>query len=77
MRVGISGWRYPDWRGLVDRLAAKDVRVLTSVAPSLAVASWGMPASRVPIAPRSEAARLYRANEVVRSRSATDWLSNE
>jgi alpha-glucosidase len=30
--------RYPTWSRLVDRLAAKDVRVLTSVSPSLAVA---------------------------------------
>src|SRR6185437_184185 len=34
-------------------------------------ASWGMPASSVPSAPKSDPARLYRANNVVRSRSAT------
>jgi sulfoquinovosidase len=38
VRDGGDRRRYPDWPGLVDRLAAKDVRVLTSVAPSLAVA---------------------------------------
>ncbi|WP_426565271.1 TIM-barrel domain-containing protein [Angustibacter sp. McL0619] len=29
--------RYPGWHALVDRLSAKDVRVLTSVSPSLAL----------------------------------------
>ncbi|KQX61582.1 TIM-barrel domain-containing protein [Angustibacter sp. Root456] len=38
IRDGGERRRYPDWHRLVDRLAAKDVRVLTSVAPSLAVA---------------------------------------
>ncbi|HEX3003000.1 MAG TPA: TIM-barrel domain-containing protein [Angustibacter sp.] len=38
VRDGGERRRYPDWHGLVDRLAAKDVRVLTAVAPSLAVA---------------------------------------
>lgn len=38
VRDGGERRRYPDWAGVVDRLAAKDVRVLTSVAPSLAVA---------------------------------------
>ena len=38
VRDGGERRRYPDWHRLVDRLAAKDVRVLTSVAPSLAVA---------------------------------------
>lgn len=38
VRDGGERRRYPDWHRLVDRLAAKDVRVLTAVAPSLAVA---------------------------------------
>ena len=36
VRDGGERPRYPGWHRLVDRLAAKDVRVLTSVAPSLA-----------------------------------------
>lgn len=38
VRDGGQRRRYPDWSRVVDRLAAKDVRVLTAVAPSLAVA---------------------------------------
>ncbi len=38
VRDGGQRRRYPTWSRLVDRLAAKDVRVLTSVSPSLAVA---------------------------------------
>ncbi len=39
VRDGGERPRYPDWRELVDRLAATDVRVITSVSPVLAVRS--------------------------------------
>ncbi|MGL5859551.1 MAG: TIM-barrel domain-containing protein [Angustibacter sp.] len=54
VRDGGQRARYPDWRDLVDRLAASDVRVLTSVSPSLAVRSR-------PAGPRDEQQLLATA----------------